>query len=664
MRYIGPTLIAASVFLSSANLRAQSDTPQTAETQIPTEAKLDPVLQQIPADAFVAFYLADTAGFLAHEGVATLLNDLPEANAILQALANLGDGSVMLAISGIPINPMTWNLHIAAAGSRDAIALQDWAELTLAEAWNKTRLAEQFGTIATIELDDGISIILPAPFVMPLTVKSVNGMVIGSTRESDFHALAGTAETGDDVPTLPAVRALGGSAKNACVLIYGDVRSVLPLASLPVSQQLPGLWEALQLDRVETLTLVEWGDKTGRRLDLAVQLTEVDAGPWRFLAPEPTELSLARFFPPRTSLLINGSLPSGVDRAEDVMAFAQRIDSAIAQEYRQELVDFQRETSLDFEKDLLANFGPEWALGGRVTRDGFSEMLLVVGIRDEQSWQAHYQSLRKTFKLESNTMPYSGYAIHRAQRAYGPLSFSFVQGALLVAAEPETIARAIDAASSDASLRSTDGYAGIARVLPRKLSNIVYVDLPVILRAAGAFDEARTGADRRALAALDRPGALAFSRNDSLVTAQFAFAGEEDISIVGTAAASIAASIRQAREQRQRVFSMSQLKGIATSCLMYAQHHKNQMPDSLDDLVADGSLTPDMLLTPYDPPEGGKQYLYRNVGDVNYVSNRSEVVIACEPTVRNGGAAFVFADGHVEWIPDPRASALIAEVRK
>jgi prepilin-type processing-associated H-X9-DG protein len=113
---------------------------------------------------------------------------------------------------------------------------------------------------------------------------------------------------------------------------------------------------------------------------------------------------------------------------------------------------------------------------------------------------------------------------------------------------------------------------------------------------------------------------------------------------------------------------MSNMKAIITACLIHANDNKSQWPTSLGDLLADSSITPQTLRAPYDEEQSeitaanadnASSYLYRDGTGLN-----AEDVVLCERTLREGGANFAFADGHVEWVDGPRAQELFTQMRR
>jgi len=135
---------------------------------------------------------------------------------------------------------------------------------------------------------------------------------------------------------------------------------------------------------------------------------------------------------------------------------------------------------------------------------------------------------------------------------------------------------------------------------------------------------------------------------------------------------SIAASLVQGRDQSRRLVSGANIRGIIISCKIHANRHQGAWPETLGQLAADGSVSLQQFTSPYDGtgPTSIEEvdrlsfYLYRCGLNEKTIKDPSILVVAGEREVHRGqGANFGFADGHVEWIAEPRAGELLAELR-
>ena len=122
---------------------------------------------------------------------------------------------------------------------------------------------------------------------------------------------------------------------------------------------------------------------------------------------------------------------------------------------------------------------------------------------------------------------------------------------------------------------------------------------------------------------------------------------------------------------------------IGLAILLYAQDHSGHYPPALADLLADEQIGPEVFtcpasnataaVLPATPPTtqqvaaalavpGHLSYVY--CGHADWVEGEvpADAVILYEPPANhaNDGANVLFGDGHVDWVPMPRAARLIA----
>jgi prepilin-type processing-associated H-X9-DG protein len=142
---------------------------------------------------------------------------------------------------------------------------------------------------------------------------------------------------------------------------------------------------------------------------------------------------------------------------------------------------------------------------------------------------------------------------------------------------------------------------------------------------------------------------------------------------IATLAHVVGASFQAARAQARRALCMAQMKSVLQGCMIYANDHKNQWPESLEVLAQSGILgdpqaAAKILADPYEEPGNtptGVYYLYRPAGDFRHSPQEpGTYIVLSEPYVHDGGACFGFADGHVEWIAEPQAEGRLSTMRQ
>jgi prepilin-type processing-associated H-X9-DG protein len=149
----------------------------------------------------------------------------------------------------------------------------------------------------------------------------------------------------------------------------------------------------------------------------------------------------------------------------------------------------------------------------------------------------------------------------------------------------------------------------------------------------------------------------------------------------GCVASILLPSLNRAREQANRVKCASNLRMIGQGIMMYANENRGQFPDTLERVLTTQDLAPADFVCPasQDTPAPGAtaqaqaqslskgghlSYVYVGKGMTSRVltsPNAGRTVLAYEPLTdhRNDGANFLFADGHVEFLPAAQAQQAI-----
>jgi prepilin-type processing-associated H-X9-DG protein len=484
-------------------------------------------------------------------------------------------------------------------------------------------------------------------------------------------------------------------------LLYLDVRSFMPLAARSLNGFLPGLSEALQFENVDSVAIM-----TGRQRDLspevrvAIGAKRIDAGLWHLIAQTPPRSPLPKggkegsplveVFPPQTTFVIRGSMERASSLVEDVFAIAEIIDPRIAEEYEEERADFKSEIGLDPHTDLLGNLVEAWAFGGRLVPEGIRDRMFAVRIEEVTAFESRMNTLRAMFQLEITSHDYRGVIVNRADRTQldGPLSYAIIDDVLLVARQEQTLAQAIDAVLDERSLGHRDLFSRVYKrrgsASPHGASYFTYLDLGQTVFAEWKPDDlAELPPDLRGLAASESAVSLSVVPYERMVAFDLVSTAEADRPVRGILSKMVAESLKQARVQSARIRSIVSVNGLLISCKIYANGHKNRWPESLTQLSGDGSITREMLSSPYpdtatsnrdatvrehnsSAPASDRSpyYLYRHIADPASVKEPATQVVISEPEIHDGGAVFGFFDGHVEWVTSPRAEDLLAIMRR
>ena len=122
------------------------------------------------------------------------------------------------------------------------------------------------------------------------------------------------------------------------------------------------------------------------------------------------------------------------------------------------------------------------------------------------------------------------------------------------------------------------------------------------------------------------------------------------------------------------------LRQIGLACLMYANVHADQYPDTLSTVLRDEDITSDVFVCPSsnDTPATGPttQAIVANLtagGHLSYIyvgkgltsAAPSGAVLAYEPLTNHGGAGMevLYADGHVEFQDTVTARKIVSELQ-
>jgi hypothetical protein len=109
--------------------------------------------------------------------------------------------------------------------------------------------------------------------------------------------------------------------------------------------------------------------------------------------------------------------------------------------------------------------------------------------------------------------------------------------------------------------------------------------------------------------------------------------------------------------------SQSNLKGIGIACIVYANDHQDQFPESLDVLVQEEFITRKMLMSPITDDPMAYTYIPRTT-TMAQERNPARSVLAYEVVRDDDKALVLFVDGHTEAVPLERFKTLLRETYK
>ncbi len=692
--FLTVALLVAGPVLAWDPVAEPTDPVPTASVSAP----IDPLLGLAPSDALLVAYTADVGEYLAHPIVGELFGARGGARALFDKLRETFDDGAMLSFAGVPANPFSWRLGLAARVSVDRAEFYRRLATDIVPAWNRfTR-----GASRVQFWEDGeyghLQIVGPASLLMTVAVR--DNIVYASMTPGSAEGWSASGQVSDRfIDAEPFERLCSGRTERIGALLYIDVRPFLPMAVAEFNQTLPGLYEALQLDRVEFVGAVGGetaeieGTDTGNRkpatpdpaqtaetpgstepkttdpLRVAVGVSSIEPGPWRVLASTPRPVTLGRLFPSDTTLFLHGSMERASDFVDDVRAFVSIVAKEVTDEYEEERLELARDVGFDPETEFLGNFVGEWALGasGSPPRDP----VFAIRLAHCGTFAAHMHRLRLAYGLDIRPATYRGMTIQHAARVVGPFVYTVIEDTLLLSPKEGAIKRAIDAVLDGTSLAQTPAFGEVLRRTAPRTSKFMYVDVATLLAEAIHEEEA---ARFPRVVDLVKSGAvmgISLVPHERMIALEITSSADSSARVVDVLVATLLPSLERARQLSQRAISMANVKGTIQACRIFANDHKDRWPRSLDELVASGilgerALAMEHLSNPYD--QGGKEgsrvyYLYRHISDPNAAKDPWLEVVISEPELHEGGAVFGFLDGHAEWVTPPRAEELLAVMR-
>jgi hypothetical protein len=683
-------VLAAGVVISASAVAQQPDSYSTIEAAAEYEA-----LALAPADAFFVGYTADLPKLLSNPSLSALTAELDDLDPLRRALGETFGGSAMIALSGMPALPPTWRISLVARTTVPSEALPGLLRDRLVPAWNTSPLSQLIGQLQSFQEGEVVRLSLAGPLPFSMTLEADEHLIVGSTAPNGvetlrLHPVEGSGFA-DGAEYVRLTAGLPCRPENLC---YLDLRTLMPLIAQKMLKEFGEYHRVSQLHQLENVAFLtassvppppQEGDAPSPDDDagtaeitggppqtcvirLALGVTEIEEGLWRLLASHPTDTELARFYPAGTSLFVQGSMERATDLVDDLLALARSVDPEIVAEYRQELADFRREVGFDPHAEFLSNFAGAWSFGGVVETDGLHDPLFAFRLAKPALFKTHLHTLRAVYGLEIHTKNDQGVVIQTALRKPDPFSYAVVRDVLLVSREPLTIARACEAMRDRETLSSAGRFETARRRVAAKTSKLVYADAGEI---AHSLLRADPEGHSPALVALAKSGnalTLSVVPYERMIAVDLTAGGETVPQAVSALAAFVGESAKQARLKAKRSQSMANIKSLLCAALSYAEQHKHCWPESLEALAESGLLADPQtaarcMSDPYGGG-GGVYYLYRSPGDGRSIQQPAAEVVMSEPAVHDGGACFGFADGHVEWITQPRADELLAIMRQ
>jgi len=686
-------------------------TPATlagGETGAAATPAADRTLALAPDDALGVIYCRDVPAVLGNPVLGTLAEgsgvDLAR---LVEAWSETFGGSLMVAGRAAAMRPDAIGLALATSTPLDRAEVYEQLETRLAPA-----LAACFGGAPVIDVgrNAGLATVrlvqVPLPFVLYVGVN--NGMVYADTRlnaVTDFVTSPDARPPGPRFVDSPDFERLanagGGRLGRSDLFAYLDLRPLLPLLEMRLAMEAPTLYDALGLGGFEWLALAgEWsGDDATAHL--AAGITEQPRRLAALLAPVNGRPDALAMLPPDTLVACTGCMTDASAAVDTLCEFLAPLAPEVVDEYRAELAELTQELGFDPQHDLLANFIQEWTFAVRVDSEGEPRPVLALRLADTPLFLSHVRNLVAAYDLPVDTTVHRGVEIFcgadqrpeqaretdrqrsrlaamltDAEGGTPPVAFATLDGYLVLSTTPRTIAAIVDHRRDGQTLGRTAAARSVLERLPLPAARLAYVNFARLAELALAESQKQDAPIPPELLAPLRQAVenqvgvgFALRSQHGLLYARATASEPGGAAVCNALAHSVIASLAAAREQSKRVVSAANLRGVMQACHIYANDHQGNFPESLAELVEAGFMTTQMCVSPYDGSgphslaevDDLAYFLYRSNLNIREMKQPADLVVLAERELRNGGANFAFADGHVEWLEGPRAETLLAE---
>ncbi|MCP4245602.1 MAG: hypothetical protein GY778_00995 [bacterium] len=438
------------------------------------------------------------------------------------------------------------------------------------------------------------------------------------------------------------------------------------------------MYEALELGGFESAAVVADFSSPEASVDVSVGIAGRDGVLPRLVMPATRKLTAASLLPDDYVLAVGGALTSASDWVDGLCGLIERLDPDIGDEYQRERAKVAREFGFDPQSDFLGNIVDDWAFGLTANADNRPAGALLFKLADADLFVAHLRNLVTAYRLPIETRVYADTEILiRADGGRPNVALAVHDGYLMVSNSAEILAGIIDARQQGRTIRASAKGPTTRKLVTSPAAVLASFNVARLAQLALAEDD--FGDDEAGLVpTMERVAAsqaritLAAKANPRALSFKVVFNGSMTVAARDFLTKSLAASWAAANEQSRRAVSMGNVRGIVAACQVYADRHKGEWPRSLGVLAAEGSIAPLQCRSPYDGsgPLSAEDvdresfYIYRPGLSEQELRRAPELIVVAEPEIRRGqGAAFGFIDGHVEWITEPEAGRLLAQLR-
>lgn len=645
------------------------------------------VLAPLPADPLAVLYTQDARAILDHPVVKFAFDGKsPPPLQALSALTELFDGPFALAVTGSPVRPDLLGVIVSAKVSTDQDAFFQALDHKLVATLNRLDDFCAGGSLALRRVGDLAFLDIAGPVPLRLTFAHRDGYVLGSTHRAVLDDWLSAKHRPDDEAAATFrqsddfKRFLPGRDSAPELLAYVNVRPLLPL--LAISWPEPArIVQLLGLNGIEAVGLTAEQSPETRAVRLTVCKSNDSQGALALLQPTTTDLGVAAVFPTDAVFAVGGKVQDADAALEAVKGILDAVDPDIVEEFEAERAEFLGDYDFDIQSEFLVNLSAEWMLAGQADAGGLARWMFALRVRDRSLLESHLAALVRAFDLGFEVGTHREHALYTPRSTRFRATYALLDEYWLIGEDADDVSTMIDAWLDKKSLHDAPAFRR-ARATLTDASHFVFLNIAQVAAAAspdngksyvlGRADEA-TAAFLKHLAG-DKDAAVTLALRPSSdnielrLEAQSRSGGRRlwENLVAGV----VMPTLSRSRQIAQRQVSLSNVQGIVQAAMITACDRKGKWPPSLTSMLESGALSLENLRSPYDgtaprsiaTADAESFYLYRPVGTV---PNPAETVAVAEREIVKGeGAVFGFADGHAEFVPEPRASELLAELRR
>ncbi len=641
------------------------------------------VLSLAPADPLALFYVSDPAALL--DGPLQAVADTTIGETLTKLLSAWQDcfkGSAMLSLGGpILLRPDAIQINFAAGVEGDPEAVFDRLENRLLPQLTSD---DRTPMIQTSRAGDQLTVrSMQFPFI-GLHCAVLDGVFFASTTYSataDFQAgkySPSSFRENEDFKQHALAKAIGAGSQSA--FVYVNLRPLLPMFEASMEAELRPFYEMSGIADARSLVLGINRTDQALRVGIEVAVADETEGLWSWIAPGNRKTTIASMLPDNYVFTATSSMTNASEAVDVLLSLVAQVAPDVVDEYEDELQDVTREFGFAPQREFLANFVEQWAVGLDFDEQLEPRVVLLAKLADDDLFLRHFQNLVTAYRLPIRSDFVGDIAIiSRADEGTPGLALAVFENHLVVSNSGASIVELMEAQKAGKTLSTSAATNYLLAAHSNSPGRLAFLNFRRLAELAAA-QEPGNSKEQLVLQRLQLLGEqdakimFSASRQPELVSINLTVRGNTAGSIARLITESIVASLQQARYQSQRLVSMANIKGLMTTCLIYANDNDGWFPDSMKAMVESGDITLDILRSPYDgsgpstidEADTHGYYLYRSGVNVSDEDFDPAMIVIAEPDTgpKDLGANFGFADGHVEWIEQPRAGRLIAELRR